>query len=136
LAAVEGLSEGRGAYAIEYAFGESRGAFSILGQRGPLPDMAAASQPIQPLLGEATYRALYDPHPTVELLSRRARRLPPETARAIGEVFGKIGTPDVLGVFGGELDLSGVLVGVVRGSAGDLPAPRTLHLLRRLSAHL
>jgi DNA-binding CsgD family transcriptional regulator len=136
LAAVEPLAEGRGVYGIAFTRSDRGGSFEVIGQRGPI-DVRPSSGAINALLrDEATYRALYQPQPAVELLSARARRLPPASASVLGGVFRELRTPEVLGVFGGEPDLNGVLVGVARARPGELPGPRTLHLLRRLSAHL
>jgi len=136
LATVEDLSGGRGVYAIAFTPGPGGGRFEVLAQRGPLPDVAASSAPINGLLDEHTYRVLYQPHPSVELLSRRGHGLQPATAAAVADVFRALGMPEVLGIFGGGPNLRGVLVGVVRSRPGDAPGARTVHLLRRLSAHL
>ncbi len=105
LATVQEISAGRGAYAISFAprpGGLTFGTFEVLGQRGPLPDVAALGAPINALLDENTYRALYEPHPAVELLSRRARRMRPATAAALANVFRSMGIRDAMAVYGGE----------------------------------
>lgn len=104
------------------------------GHPGPLPDAAGAE--ILDAVGPECYRALSQPRPPVELLSRRLRALlPPPLERRVLQVLQRHGLVDALILSAGELDGRALALGL-RLAAGVRPPSRTVGLLRHVARHL
>ncbi|GAO03180.1 hypothetical protein [Anaeromyxobacter sp. PSR-1] len=121
-ARLDGLAAGRGAGILVPGGAPSR------------PDLAAAE--LLQVVGVECYRALSQPRPPVELLSRRLRALlPPAVERRALEALLRHGTPDALILSAGELDGLALALGL-RLDAGVRPPSRTVGLLRAVARHL
>lgn len=98
------------------------------------PDLAGAE--LLQVVGVECYRALAQPRPPVELLSRRLRALlPPAVERRALAALLRHGTPDALILSAGELDGAALTFGL-RLAPGVRPPSRTVGLLRQVAGHL
>jgi DNA-binding CsgD family transcriptional regulator len=133
LAALEPVSHGYGLYAV--AYDRIRQAVSLEAAWRPhawIEEAGRATVEAAP----ATFRALYAPSPPVDLAFRRLRRagMTDSSAATIGRVQ-RNGVGDTLGIFTGEPDGRGLLVGIPQ-RAGSRPSPRVVHQLSCIAAHL
>ncbi|ACL66474.1 transcriptional regulator, LuxR family [Anaeromyxobacter dehalogenans 2CP-1] len=121
-ARLDGLAAGRGA------------AILAPGGAAARPDLAGAE--LLQEVGVECYRALSQPRPPVELLSRRLRALlPPAVERRALAALLRHGMADALVLSAGELDGVALTLGL-RLEPGVRPPSRTVGLLRHVAGHL
>jgi DNA-binding CsgD family transcriptional regulator len=131
-------SDGAGLYSFALDLSDpARLRWEPLADAGPVPDWRTSLAETQRGAPPEIVRAIYRPAPAVDTLSRRLRALPTEIQAAIrGEVGPRMqGMTDCIGMTGAVHDGRWVVIAIPL-RPGSTPAPRRIHQLRRIAAHV